>query len=138
MTVTSRTPVPSSLAPPCVRMPRARQPRVCSPRAPTRLPYTLQRPLPLVSTSKHPSKHPERPSKDSTESPDSQTLPQLFPRIPRQGNSGRNKKVPFKPLPNRSTKELVNTDYRPRSSLIPKPNNIRFQRPNHQSQGPTP
>ncbi|PKI57831.1 hypothetical protein CRG98_021777 [Punica granatum] len=39
-------------------------------------------------TFQHPNVHPcipECPSKDSTESPDSQTLPRLFPRIPRQG-----------------------------------------------------
>ncbi|PKI49449.1 hypothetical protein CRG98_030181 [Punica granatum] len=43
------------------------------------------RPVARPSLPERAALAPERPSKDSTESPDSQSLPRLFPRIPRLG-----------------------------------------------------
>ncbi|PKI49256.1 hypothetical protein CRG98_030365 [Punica granatum] len=71
--------------------PRARVP-AHAPRAPARAPNASRAPpvhssrTPRAPSS--PNVHalaPEHSSKRSTESPDSRTLPRLFPRIPRQG-----------------------------------------------------
>ncbi|OWM78269.1 hypothetical protein CDL15_Pgr015088 [Punica granatum] len=60
--------------------------RVCAPLAPARLTSRLT-PSRAPILVERASFAPEHPSKRSTESPDSRTLPRLFPPIPRLGKS---------------------------------------------------
>ncbi|OWM74506.1 hypothetical protein CDL15_Pgr026341 [Punica granatum] len=80
-----------SQASPAHAAPVTRARRACHRRTPA--PVTRARPCPtpaLVSAHQRPCTStlaPEYPFKGSTESPDSQTLPRLFPRIPRLGKT---------------------------------------------------
>ncbi|PKI50774.1 hypothetical protein CRG98_028828 [Punica granatum] len=65
----------------------------CTAARPARLPAHLKPPVHSSRTPRAPSSPsvhaltPEHSSKPSTESPDSRTLPRLFPRISRQGSN---------------------------------------------------
>ncbi|PKI77632.1 hypothetical protein CRG98_001970 [Punica granatum] len=77
------------------RVPRTLAPACASPSTPAHAQRASELHLVPVRARAHPPTrrgspervaiNPERSSKSSTESPDSQTLPRLFPRIPRLG-----------------------------------------------------